>query len=121
MSRILVADDTADIAQMWALKLSLAGYDVLPVTSGCEAVRAFQRAREAGQPFALLLLDLAMPGMNGFQAAAEIRRIDGEVPIRFVTAFDEPLSVGRASEYGADVWAKPVEDLEQRVAEVLGE
>lgn len=122
MAHILIADDAPDIATMFALMLRSEGHEVVPVTSGDEAVRKYQEAREASSPFDLVVLDLAMPGMNGFDAATQIREIDPEARVAFLTAFDEPMSVNRASRIDAPIWEKPIEqeELAARVAEMVG-
>jgi CheY-like chemotaxis protein len=119
MRRILVVDDAAEIAQMWVMMLHQGGYFALPVTSGYEALDQHAKWRAAGKGFDLILLDLAMSGMNGFEVADRIKAVDPEMKIVFLTAYDEPMSVRRATVVEAPVWSKPLmqEELLALVAE----
>lgn len=121
MGRILVVDDAADIAQMWVMMLHQGGHFAVPATSGYEALNRHERWRAAGKEFDLILLDLAMSGMNGFEVADRIRDVDSEVKIVFLTAYDEPMSVGRATLLEAPVWSKPLtqQELLEQVEAVL--
>jgi CheY-like chemotaxis protein len=65
---ILIADDNRDLAWTLALLLRLAGFDVETVHDGREVLRAV-RARRPD----FLLLDIGLPGMDGFQVAEQIR------------------------------------------------
>jgi two-component system, cell cycle response regulator len=83
---ILMVDDNA--TKRFALKAVLAplGYTIVEASSGVEALRCLMV-----QDFAIILLDVMMPGMNGFETAARIReRKQSEMtPIIFITAFSE--------------------------------
>ena len=61
--RILVVDDDADLRESLAFLLTLKGYDVVTACDGREALQTVQ----AGPPPSLILLDLMMPEMDGFQ------------------------------------------------------
>ena len=66
--RILVVDDDQDTADSLATILRMAGHGVSTARSGCAALEAF----EADEPD-VMLLDLAMPGMDGFEVARQVR------------------------------------------------
>ena len=70
--RILVADDNPEAVSSLATLLELEGHEVITARDGLEAV---ERAREF--PFELAFLDLGMPGMNGLDAARQIRSLPG--------------------------------------------
>jgi len=78
------------------------------------SVEAFQEASDGRQAIAiaqarepdLIILDLSMPGMNGFKAAAELKRIVPQVPILLFTMHD-----ARAEEVGVDAVVSKVEGL----------
>jgi diguanylate cyclase (GGDEF)-like protein/PAS domain S-box-containing protein len=95
---ILVADD--DVGSRVALRAALeeAGYEVLEASNGGEAVLAF-----ANHHPDLVVLDVIMPGMDGFEACALLRaRPDGDVvPIVIMTGHGEMDSIDRAYEAGA--------------------
>ncbi len=71
---ILIIDDDPDILAALAWTLEEEGYTVATVTSGREALQWIQAAAAAGEPPALILLDLAMPGMSGAQVIAALRQ-----------------------------------------------
>jgi DNA-binding response OmpR family regulator len=71
---ILIIDDDPDILEMLAWTLEEAGYTVAAVSSGREALQWFQAAEAVGELPALILLDLAMPGMSGSQMVAALRQ-----------------------------------------------
>lgn len=83
-ARILVADDNADNLELMRFLLSVSDYDVTLAHGGAEAIRL---ATE--QPVDLVLMDVQMPGIDGYEAAAAIRADagGGGVAIVAVTAF----------------------------------
>lgn len=85
---ILVIDDDPTLLEVIAWTLEEAGYTVAAVNSGREALQWIQAAEAVGEPPALILLDLAMPEMNGQQVAAALRQQWGgkSVPIVIITA-----------------------------------
>ncbi|MER7575294.1 response regulator [Streptomyces sp. NPDC126514] len=103
---ILLVDDMED--NLTALEAVLASLDepLVRARSGEEAMKALLRRR-----FALVLLDVRMPGMDGFETAAHIKRLDQtkDVPIIFLTgAEDDPGYAFRGYATGAaDYLTKP--------------
>lgn len=95
---VLVVDDTpANLAVVLDL-LGSAGLRMLVAESGSRALELLQQ-----QPVDLVLLDVRMPGLDGFATCAEIRRRPAwaDIPILFLTAVDEPAQKVRALESGA--------------------
>ena len=82
VERILVADDQADVLALEVRILESAGYSVVGVKNGQEAVDAFER-----QTFDLLLFDAVMPVKSGKQAHEEICALYGPVPTLFATGY----------------------------------
>lgn len=80
---ILVVDDNASVRDVTAKLLRSAGYTVDLAVSGEEAIAKFQ---SAAPPYALVMMDVLMPGMNGAEAAERITAIR-EVPILFASGF----------------------------------
>jgi CheY-like chemotaxis protein len=87
LPRILVAEDDEDINVLLLAWLKSAGYEAVGVGNGAEAVATFCEARASARPFALLLLDICMPHMDGDAAALAVRYLDDTVPIIFLTGY----------------------------------
>ncbi|MET0466901.1 MAG: response regulator [Chitinophagaceae bacterium] len=81
---ILIVEDDDDTAQLYAVLLGRAGYDTTITHSGHEALR-----KAEAQQFDLILSDIGMPHMNGYELAACLRATTGyaEVPLVSVTGF----------------------------------
>ena len=113
---ILVVDDDPNIAQLVRLYLEKEGFDVSIETRGDEAVAAFQK-----NPPSLMLLDIMLPGLDGWQVCRAIRQISN-IPIIMLTAKDETFDKVLGLELGADDYVtKPFEgkELVARVKAVL--
>jgi two-component system, OmpR family, phosphate regulon response regulator OmpR len=113
---LLVVDDDRRIRALLSRFLFGEGYRVSTADTAAEA-----RAKLAGLKFDLLILDVMMPGENGFDFARSIRS-DSTVPILMLTARDEAESRIRGLEMGADDYlSKPFEprELSLRVANIL--
>lgn len=96
--RILVAEDDANIRMGIADTLESEGFDVFQAEDGQKALAAF---RQAG-PFCLVMLDVMMPGTNGYDVCREIRRDDEKIPIIIVTAKTEEIDTVVGLNLGAD-------------------
>jgi len=117
MTRILVVEDEPAIALGLEDDLRMEGYEVEVVRDGVTAAR---RALEGG--FDLILLDVMLPGKDGFEVCRELRRADLRTPILILTAksHEEEKVVGL--ELGADDYvAKPfgTRELRARVKALL--
>ena len=113
---ILIVDDDPNIAQLARLYLEKEGFEVSVVTRGDEAVNAFQK-----NPPSLMLLDIMLPGMDGWQVCRAIRQISN-IPIIMLSAKDETFDKVLGLELGADDYVtKPFEgkELVARVKAVL--
>ena len=75
MSKILICDDTPDILEMVQFILEGEGYEVMTVETGIEVLRAIDR----GEPD-LVLLDLRMPGLDGYGVMRELRLQESASP-----------------------------------------
>jgi two-component system cell cycle sensor histidine kinase/response regulator CckA len=79
--RVLIMDDEAGVAEIAAVVLQRMALDPVIVRDGATALREFEAARNAGRPFALVMLDLTIPGgMGGRETIEAIRRLDSAVP-----------------------------------------
>jgi len=104
---ILAVDDSADKLLALSAILSELGQNVVTATSGREALRQLLR-----QDFAVVLLDINMPGMDGFETAALMRQRQRSehTPIIFVTAYGDETHATRGYSLGAvDYILAPVE------------
>ena len=98
MKRVLVVEDEASIREMVALNLKMAGWDVLEAESA-EAARELL-SKNPGCDAALL--DVMLPGMNGFSLCETIRRDDSEIGIIILSAKGQEEDKVRGLSIGAD-------------------
>jgi DNA-binding response OmpR family regulator len=101
-NRILLVEDDERIRTSMRLSLEDEGYDVEETESGEEALEAHTRSL-VGQGFDLLVVDIMLPGMDGFACCRELRKVS-TVPIIMVTALTDTTHVvggrgGRAPDY----------------------
>jgi diguanylate cyclase (GGDEF)-like protein len=103
---VLVIDDDAMVRMIVAEALAESGYEVSVASSGEEGVERFQAA-----PADLVLLDVMMPGLNGYQTCQLLRTLPaGEtVPVIVMTGLDDRRSIHEAYDSGAtDFITKPI-------------
>ncbi len=113
---ILVADDEPSTLKYLSLNLSARGYNVLTVENGIEAMKVFRR-----RVVDLVMLDVNMPGMDGFEVCRQIRQISS-VPVIMLTARAREADVVEAFDFGADDYVtKPfgVKELLARVRSAI--
>ena len=110
MKRILVVEDEPGIAFGLQLDLQTEGYDVAVESDG---ERALQRAKT--ETFDLLLLDVMLPGKDGFEVCRELRRSGSNIPIIMLTAKAQEAEKVMGLELGADDYVtKPFSPRELR-------
>ena len=100
--KILLVDDSRAIAMVTTARLESFGHEVKHAINGQTAIDLFQAER-----FDLILMDIEMPGMNGFETTTRIRSLEGHepwawTPIIFVTATDSDTNLVTAIEAGGD-------------------
>lgn len=103
--KILIIDDSPTELQMIAAPLRAQGYDVVTAMSGEEGL-----SKAAAERPTLILLDVVMPGKNGFQMCRILKQDPAtkEMPIVFVTSKDQPQDRFWGMKQGADGYvAKP--------------
>jgi two-component system, OmpR family, phosphate regulon response regulator PhoB len=117
--RILVVDDEPDIVALVAYHLAKNGYRVSTASSGTDALEAAQRERPA-----LIVLDLMLPGMSGYEVLEQLRAGDGtrDVAVLMLTARREEQDRIQGLSLGADDYlTKPFspQELVLRVGAIL--
>jgi two-component system sensor histidine kinase ChiS len=118
--QILVVDDEPSISRLIKMSLAVEGYEVRTASSGFDALEELEK----GKP-ELLLLDIMMPGMNGFEVCTEIRskpQFKG-MKIVFLTAMGNPGDAQRGFAVGGDDYIiKPFdpEELLSKVQTIIG-
>ena len=112
MFRVLVVDDEEALTTTIAYNLRREGYQVEAVTDGERALEV----AEATQPD-LVVLDLMLPGMDGFEVCRQIRRTSA-IPILMLTARDEEIDRVVGLEIGADDYMTKPFSMRELVARV---
>ncbi len=110
--KILVVDDDKNIAELLRLYLQKEGYEVVVANDGEEGVAAF----EAHQP-AMVLLDLMMPKLDGWEVCRRIRK-SSDAPIIMLTAKGETFDKVLGLELGADDYMVKPFDAKEVVARI---
>jgi signal transduction histidine kinase/CheY-like chemotaxis protein/HPt (histidine-containing phosphotransfer) domain-containing protein len=122
--RVLVVDDNS--TNLAILEELFRTWQMIPTTvrSGAEALERLHAAQRASRPFDLVLTDVHMPGMDGYQLVRAIRAEDfGETPVILLTSGDRPGDRGRCDEVDVAICLmKPVkrEELLTAVCRALG-
>lgn len=121
MAMILLVDDHADLRDMMTRQLQNHGYAVTIASNGREAVELATQTAPA-----LILMDVNMPELDGFEATMEIRAAESasHIPVIALTAYALPGDEARAIAAGCDAFhAKPVDlaKLIRQITELIGE
>ena len=100
--RILFVDDVRDNCELFSLVFRLQGFDTCTAANGLEALQAVQQARE---PFDVVVLDIEMPVMDGWQALQAMRRMPQgqQLPIIMFTGYGGSALSLRAAAAGANL------------------
>ncbi len=117
MVRILLVEDDPTVRETVAVFLTRAGYTVDAVASGDVAVERFVE-----QPADLVLLDLMLPGLGGFEVCRRLRSMRRDLPVVMLTARGQEHERVQGLQHGADDYVtKPfsLRELELRVRSVL--
>jgi DNA-binding response OmpR family regulator len=119
MARILVAEDERDIRELINFTLMFAGHTVILAANGAEAVELVEKSNPQ-----LIMMDVRMPKLTGYEACRQIKAMDGyeSVPIIFLSAKGQDEEIQSGLDAGAVAYIlKPFspEDLTRRVNEIL--
>jgi len=117
---LLIADDDPEILTMLSVRLTKKGYEVIEAVDGLQTLR-YARERHPD----LVILDVMMPGKNGWEVARELRSDPDlrNIGIVMLTAIGERVNEMTSPLYGVDEYVdKPFDftDLESRLRKILG-
>ena len=120
MAKILIADDERDIRDLVAFTLRFAGHEVVATSNGEEALQVAQSEIPD-----LILLDVRMPRLSGYDVCRKLKEIPGTqaIPIVFLSAKGQEAEVNFGMEAGAvEYIIKPFspDDLLKCIKEILG-
>mgnify|MGYP003304848351 FL=1 len=113
MFRILVVDDEPALNQTVCAYLRNQGYEATGCLSAQEAYDALY-----GQVYDVILSDIMMPGVDGFEFAQTIRELNQDIPILFMTARDDLAAKQRGFRIGIDDYMVKPGDLEELVMRI---
>ncbi|MFC1986777.1 response regulator [Chloroflexota bacterium] len=99
--RVLVMDDEETIRELLYTELTEVGYDVEPTHDGVEAIEQYRGAKEAGQPFDAVILDLTVPGgMGGKETIKKLLEIDPDVKAIVSSGYATDSTMSDYKKYG---------------------
>ncbi|HEX2619332.1 MAG TPA: response regulator [Phototrophicaceae bacterium] len=121
MAYILVAEDERDIRELINFTLTFAGHRLTLAANGAEAV---ELAKAASPLPDLIMMDVRMPKMTGYEACKEIKAVETlkNIPVVFLSAKGQDEEIQTGIEAGAiDYILKPFapDELTRRIAEIL--
>ncbi|NNE29670.1 MAG: response regulator, partial [Saprospiraceae bacterium] len=111
--RILLVEDEESIRSVVKLNLEMDGFEVVDTGNGREGIKFFHE-----QHFDLLILDVMLPEMDGFQICEQVRLTNTEVPVIFLTAKDTPADRVQGLKKGADDYLTKPFNLEELLLRV---
>jgi two-component system OmpR family response regulator len=115
---IMVVEDDVEMNDLEREFLSVHGMDSVPAYSGSEALEVFDRMQTDA-----ILLDIMLPGIDGFETCRRIRKADGRpMPIIMITALDDDICRRHGQEAGADAYfTKPFnpDEVVQKLRDLL--
>jgi len=108
MAKILIADDDAHIRELMSLFLKNEGFEILEAKDGAEAQEIWENNQ-----IDMVILDIMMPHVDGWELCREIRRIDSNIPLLMVTAKGESGQKVKGFQLGTDDYlTKPFDPME---------
>jgi DNA-binding response OmpR family regulator len=119
MAKILIAEDERDIRDLIEFTLRYAGHEVVKAANGAEAVELAPQVRPD-----LILMDVRMPRMTGYEACRALKDIDDvkNIPVVFLSAKGQEIEMNTGLDAGAyDYILKPFapDQLTARISEIL--
>jgi DNA-binding response OmpR family regulator len=121
MAKILIAEDERDIRDLITFTLTYAGHEIVAASNGVEAVeKAIQEIPD------LILMDVRMPRMTGYEACIKMKTVDSiaDIPVVFLSAKGQESEVHAGLDAGAiEYILKPFspDELTEKVMEILSQ
>jgi len=108
-TRVLIADDNEDNRQIFRLVLEDAGACIKTVEDGQEALDELESGERKGKPYAMVLMDMNMPVLDGYEATRMYRKQGGDRPVVALTAFSMATDRDKCISAGCDAYlTKPI-------------
>jgi DNA-binding response OmpR family regulator len=119
MAKILIAEDERDIRDLIQFTLAFAGHQVTAAANGAEAVELAPKVMPD-----LIMMDVRMPKMTGYEACRQIKEMDAlkHIPVVFLSAKGQDEEIKTGMELGATAYIlKPFapEELNQKIGAIL--
>ena len=111
-ARILLIEDDPSIREVTAIGLGAAGFEVTTAADGVDGLARFR-----ADPYDLILLDVMLPRLDGYEVARQVRRTS-TVPIVMLTARGDTMDVVVGLEAGADDYVRKPFDLPELIARI---
>ncbi len=121
MANILVAEDERDIRELIAFTLQFAGHQITQAANGAEAVELAPQIKPD-----LIMMDVRMPKMTGYEACEALKQIDDvkDIPVVFLSAKGQDDEIATGLDVGAIAYIlKPFapDELTRRIGEILSD
>ncbi len=113
MPRVLIVEDDRAILRGLEMNLQLEGFETVTAADGAQALEAAQR-----HTLDLVILDIMLPEMNGFEVCRELRRTESDVPIILLSAKSAEMDIVMGLELGADDYVTKPFKLRELIARV---
>ncbi len=111
--RVLYAEDEIFLGKIVKETLDSRGFEVIMVTNGAEVLPAYQSARPD-----ICVLDIMMPDQNGYEVAEDIRAVDDDIPIIFLTAKTQTEDLVRGFRIGANDYIRKPFSMEELIVRI---
>jgi DNA-binding response OmpR family regulator len=120
MAKILIVEDDQHIAEGLSFNLRAEGYDADVMADGQRALEALRNEQKNGTRYDAVILDVMLPGRDGFAVTSELRKAGQFVPILILTARGRPEDVLKGFEAGADDYLPKPFELKILLARLRG-
>lgn len=113
--RVLVIDDETDFLNLLKIRLEANDYDVVVAAGGKEGLEEIKKKK-----FDAVLLDILIPGFDGFEVLKKIKRLDKTLPVFMITAFSTKERFKMANKLSAAGFIVKTNDLKEEIEQITG-